>query len=469
MAAIYAIHFVANVRDLLVLCVFLVRKPLPALEMVLQWALSLCASPAPTARETKEVTDMNLVQRVQEILLKPKETWPTIATEAGDTASLYKDYLIYLALVPAVAGFIGMSVVGAGGFGMSYRVPFLSGLVNLVVGYVLSLVMVFGLGWIANALAPTFGGAKDPLAALKLVVYGSTAGFLGGVFSLIPAMGILGLLASLYSIYLIYTGVPVLMKCPPDKAGAYTAVLIVCGIVAAVILGALSAMVTGGGRHGMMGSGFGGGPNVSINTPDGSVNIDTAKLEEMAKKMEAAGKRMEGAQASGDPAAAGKAAADIMSAMVGGGGAPYPAQDVKSWLPEKLGGLARETFEVQSGAAMGIAGSTAHAEYGSADQKLRLSITDMGGLGGLMGIAGWANMTVDKETSDNVERVYKQGKRTVREQYRKDGSDVEFTVVLANGLIVELKGRQTNLEKIKQTMSGVDLDRMENTQRPAKS
>ena len=57
---------------------------------------------------------MNLVQRVQDILLKPKDTWPVIATEPGDAAALYKDYLIYLALVPAVAGFIGMSLFGIG-------------------------------------------------------------------------------------------------------------------------------------------------------------------------------------------------------------------------------------------------------------------------------------------------------------------------------------------------------------------
>ncbi len=35
---------------------------------------------------------MNLVQRVQDILLKPKDTWPVIAAEPGDTVSLYKDY-----------------------------------------------------------------------------------------------------------------------------------------------------------------------------------------------------------------------------------------------------------------------------------------------------------------------------------------------------------------------------------------
>src|ERR1035437_1191119 len=171
-----------------------------------------------------EITGMNLIQRVQDILLKPKDTWPVIAAEPGDTTSLYKDYLIYLALIPAVCAFIGMSLIGFGGFGLSMRGPILSGLGNI------------GVVLMANALAPTFGGTKDPVSALKLIVYGSTAGFIGGVFSLIPALSILGLLTALYSVYLIFTGVPVLMKCPPEKAMPYTAVLVVCAIVAAVIV-----------------------------------------------------------------------------------------------------------------------------------------------------------------------------------------------------------------------------------------
>ena len=161
---------------------------------------------------------MALVQRIQDILLKPKDTWPVIAQEAGDTASLYRNYIAPIALVPAVAGFIGLSLVGVGGFGYSLRVPLVTGLVNMVVGYVLSLVMVFVLALIVDALAPTFGGTKNQANALKLVGYGATAGFLGGIFNLFPALSILGLLAALYSVYLIYTGLPVLMRCTADKA-----------------------------------------------------------------------------------------------------------------------------------------------------------------------------------------------------------------------------------------------------------
>ena len=181
---------------------------------------------------------MSLIQRVQDILLRPRQTWPAIAAEPADTASLYSGYVAILAAVPALATFIGLTLLG---------LPVMAGLLQLVIGYVLSLVMVYVLALIVDALAPTFGGTKSPIDALKLVAYGSTAGFVGGIFNLVPFLDILGLLAALYSIYLIYTGVPVMMKCPPDKAVAYTAVVIVCGIVAMIILGAITSLVVPAG------------------------------------------------------------------------------------------------------------------------------------------------------------------------------------------------------------------------------
>jgi len=183
---------------------------------------------------------MNLIQRVQDILLKPKQTWPVIAQESADTASIYTGYVVILAAIPAIAGFIGLSLVGAGAFGYSVRVPLMMGLTHMLLSYVLSLVAVFVLALITDALAPTFDGTKSQIGALKLIAYGSTAGFVGGVFGLVPGLALLGLLASLYSIYLIYTGLPVLMKCPPEKAATYTAVVIVCGVAAMVVLAMVS-------------------------------------------------------------------------------------------------------------------------------------------------------------------------------------------------------------------------------------
>lgn len=409
---------------------------------------------------------MNLIQRVQDILLKPKATWPVIDGEAETTASLYQRYVMILAAIPALASFIGLSVVGYGGFGMSFRVPLLSGLVHMVVGYVLGLVTVFVLALVVDALAPTFSGRKDPISALKVVAYSMTAAWVGGIFALLPSIGVLGLLASLYSIYLLFTGLPVLMKAPEAKAAAYTAVVILCAIVLMLVLAALSGLALP--TRSMFGATTAGGPAVTIKTPDGEVKIDTAKMDALAKKMEEAGKRMEEAQKSGDPAATGKAMGEMMGALTGGNGQPIAPADLKAALPEALGDLKRESIESQGGQAIGIATSMAKASYAAADKRVQLSITDLGGTAGLAALAGWANMTMDKETAEQVEKVYKQGERTVREEYRKDGSHGEVTVLLTNGVIVEARGEQVDLAALRKALDTVGLDKLEGIKRPAK-
>lgn len=408
---------------------------------------------------------MNLVQRIQDILLKPKDTWPQIAQEPASVQSLYKDWLLILAAIPAVAGFIGLSVLGMGAFGFSYRVPIVSGLVHMVFSYLLSLGMVYLLSLLVNALAPTFGGTPDPLAALKLVAYGSTAGFVGGVFQLLPSLSMLGLLCGLYSIYLVYLGLPVLMRNPPEKSAAYTAVVVVAGIVAGLVVGAVSSTVLGGiggwgGRHA-------GGDSVTLSGPGGEVTLDTSKMEAAAKRMEALGKQMEEAQAKGDSAAAGKALGEMMGAVSGatGGAKPMPAADLKALLPENLGDFKRSSVEAQSGGAMGFNSSSARARYGNGDKSVSLDITDMGSLAGMASLAGWAHMTLDKEADGRVERVFKQGDRTVREEYRRDGSQAELTVLLPNGVIVEAKGEQTGIEQLRSAVGSIDLNKLASTPR----
>jgi len=417
---------------------------------------------------------MNLIQRMQDILIRPKETWPVIDGEKADAGSLYSNYLIYLAAIPAVAGFIGLSLVGIGGFGVNFRIPVMSGLVNMVVGYLLTLVVVYVLSMIVDALAPTFGGTRSPISALKLVVYGSTAGLLGGIFSLLPSLSILGLLAALYSIYLFYTGIPVLMKCAAGKAGVYTAVVVVCGFVLMFLLGVVSSLLIPGGGMGMRGGTMHGmerGGDVTIKTPGGEISIDGGKMEEMARKMEEAGKRMEAAQKSGDGDAAGKAMGDILGAMTGAAGvnsAPIAAQDLKALLPESFGELQRKSFEAQGGQAMGVGGSSAKASYAAGEQRVQVSITDLGGMGGLAALAGLANMTLDRETDGKVEKVYKAGKRTIREDYRKDGSHGEYTVILENGVVVEARGDGVDMATLKRFVDGVGLERVEALKRAAK-
>ena len=403
---------------------------------------------------------MNLVERVQAILLKPKETWPVIAQEGGDVASIYKNYLVILAAIPAVATFIGLSVVGAGMFGVSFRVPIVAGLVNMVVGYVLSLVMVYVLSLIANALAPTFGGEKNTLNAFKLIAYASTAGMVGGIFNLMPGLSMLGLLASLYSIYLIYTGIPPLMKSPEDKAIGYTVVIIVCGIVAGLVMGLASSLLTRGGGMAMGGMGSA-SDQVSFKVPGTEVTLDTSKIEEASRKMQEA-------QDKGDQAAAGKAMGDLMGAALGGqGGKPIAPDALKAFVPEKLVGLARTSIEARSDAAMGMTFSSVAASYTKDAQTLELKVQDLGAVPALaMAMGAWANSTVERETATDVERVFKKDGVTVKEEYAKDGSRAEAALMLGNSVMLEVKGQGAGIEAVRAALASLDVKGLASLARP---
>lgn len=378
-----------------------------------------------------------LLQRVLDILMRPRETWLQINAEDGNPGRIYLGYLVFLAAIPAVAGFIGYSLIGVGAFGISVRVPVVQGLVSMVVGYVLSLAMVYVLALIANMLAPRFQAQQDMGSAFKLVAYASTAGMLGGVFSILPSLAMLGLLAALYSVYLIYSGIPVLMKAPQEKAVGYTAALVVCGILAGIVVGLATSLVTPGARGlgaGMAGMGDTG--SVAMKVPGTDIKIDTGRLEEASRKMEEA-------QAKGDTQAAAKAATEMMGAALGGkGGEPFAPKLLRDTLPERVGDLPRTAIEARSESAMGMQFTHVSAQYTHEDKELEIQIQDLGAVPALrMAMAGWATTTAESENADEVERIYRQGDTTIKESYRKDGSSSDVALMLPNGVMVQAYGR----------------------------
>jgi len=179
---------------------------------------------------------MTLVERVQSILTKPQETWPKLAAEPQTVGSLYSGYIIPLALISPVFGFVSLSLV--------LHRSMMYGLLNAVLQYVLVLIGVFVTALIAEALAPSFNGTKDRVQALKLVAYAQTPGWVAGVLLVIPILGaLLVLVAAVYGLYLLYLGVNPVMNVPADKAAIYTLVLIVISIVVYVCIGAIVGAV----------------------------------------------------------------------------------------------------------------------------------------------------------------------------------------------------------------------------------
>jgi hypothetical protein len=320
--------------------------------------------------------------------------------------------------------------------------------------------MVYVVALIVEALAPTFGGTKDRLQALKLVAYGSTASFVGGVFYLLPSLSPLAFLAALYSIYLFYLGLPVLMRCPQDKAVGYTVVVGLVAIVAGIVIGAIAAAVTPGagfGMRGAMGGGSSDGGSVSIKTPQGEVKFDTAQAEAMARQMQAAAERLQQSAANGASGAAGVVAATV-------GGAGMASQQFKALLPEAVGDLKRESVEAVGDGQSIVSAATAH--YRNGERTLQLSITDVGG--GLGAAAAmWSMVTLDRDADGEVEKIYKDGKRSVHEKARKDGSEAEMQVILANGTMVGAEGQGMDLKAVKAALASMDLNKVEALSRTA--
>ncbi len=183
---------------------------------------------------------MNLTQRIKGILLKPKDEWQIISGETTTIAELYRSYVIILAAVGPIASFIGTSIVGISlPFIGSYRVPITTAIASSVVQYLLTLAGVYVLALIIDGLAPKFAAEKNLLQAFKVAAYSSTAGWLAGIFMIIPALGVLGILG-LYGLYLLYLGLPVLMKSPQEKSMGYTVAVIIAAIVIFVVIGAAS-------------------------------------------------------------------------------------------------------------------------------------------------------------------------------------------------------------------------------------
>lgn len=192
-----------------------------------------------------------IVMRVMHILLQPGSEWPVIKQERTDTQTLFLQYVLILAVIPAVAGFIASAFVGSLTAG---RVSVGNAFGAAVLTYVMSVVLVYVVALVADGLAPTFGGRKKFREALKLVVYSMTASWVAGAFAFIPVLGFLiSLLGGLYALFLFYLGAPVMMRIPEGKAIGYTAVTVAIAIVVGFIMGMISVAIFGAGMMGGMG------------------------------------------------------------------------------------------------------------------------------------------------------------------------------------------------------------------------
>ncbi|KAB2888462.1 MAG: YIP1 family protein [Desulfobulbaceae bacterium] len=399
-----------------------------------------------------------LQTRVLAILKSPKTEWPVIAGEQTTVRELYFGYILVLAAISAVAGFLKMSLIGIDMPMLgTYRVGIGAGIGNMLFSYALTLAAVYLVGMVVNMLAPSFGGVKDDIGALKVVAYSYTASWVAGVFQIVPGIGmLLALAGSIYSIYLLYLGLPVLMRCPREKAIGYTAVAIVLSMILSFAISFITSGITGG---------MGMTPGSQIEN-SGSFDKDSpgGKIEDWAKKMESAGKEMEAAQQSGDAQQQQEAMSKMMTTALGSDSTveTLAPERIKSFLPDTLSGYTRAAISAERTAAMGFQISTASASYeNGSGNMLDVEITDMGVAKGVMALAGWFGVEQEKTTETGYEKTYKQGNDFIHEQWDSLNGSGEYTKIVGQRFMVKISGSAVDIEVFRDALKGIDMAGLE--------
>ncbi|MES2933009.1 MAG: Yip1 family protein [Pseudomonadota bacterium] len=398
---------------------------------------------------------MNLIQRATNITLHPKTEWEVIAPETTSTADLFKTYIIPLSAIPAVAGFIGMSAIGMSmPFVGTVRTPLVAGLISMILTFGLGLLTIYLLSLIVNALAPSFGGEKNAIQALKVTAYAFTPAWIAGVLQIVPLLGMLGVLAGLYSIYVLYLGLPRLMKAPQDKAIGYTVVAVLCSIALSLVTAVVVGSVVG------LGALTAASVNSSSYSGDAAVNL--SELAKLGEKMGAAGKKMEDAQKSGDAQAQAAAATEALGAALGGDTEVVDMAKLKALLPETVAGLKRTSFEGEKSAIGGFKISKADARYSDdSNRNINLTVTDIGGSKMFGAMFAWGLIEQDKETDGGYEKMGKVDGRPTHEKFQKDGSSGEYGVLVGGRFLVEAKGHNVDMAALKTAANAVGFGNLE--------
>jgi hypothetical protein len=408
-----------------------------------------------TSVETPGPKPAFIIERAKNILLTPKTEWARIDTEAGTVQGIYIGYILILAAIGPICSLIGSQLFPASFLGVVYRPSIVIAAGGAVLNYLLTLVAVFIMGLVIDALATGFGGVKDPLKAFKIAAYSSTAVWVCGILSLFPMLSFLTWIVALaglgYGIYLIYLGLPVLMKSPQDKNVGYTAVIVVIWIVLYfvifAIVGSVATMGMASSRLGGLASMGSDSGSFTIHTKDGNASIDLNKLQQAAQAMKASADAAN-ASANGQAAPAGAVtpvATDVLSAMLPGSVAGYSRGDVSS----------------SSGSVGGMSAAHVSASYTKGPANFTLKVIDLGSASGFAKMGAAMNINTNEQTGTSYNKVNTVNGQMITERYDTANKSGSYGVVVGGRFSVEAEGTGADMSDLKSAVAAIDLGKLD--------
>lgn len=140
---------------------------------------------------------------------------------------------------------------------------------------------------------------------------------------------------------------------------------------------------------------------------------------------------------------------------------PLNFRQLKEMMPEEATGLARTSHTGETSQAMGFSLSTAKGVYQADQQRIELTISDIGGVQMLlMSMAAWSSVQIDRETDTGYERTTEYDGHKAFEKYNRESQRGEITVLLGTRFIVQVEGRGVEMDALQETLSNLDLDEL---------
>ena len=136
-------------------------------------------------------------------------------------------------------------------------------------------------------------------------------------------------------------------------------------------------------------------------------------------------------------------------------------RELKKLLPERLIGMERTSHTGEKSGGLGFKFSVARAKYEDEDKRLKVEITDTGGMGlAKLGMAAFAAIEIDKETDDGYERTYQEDDISYFEEYdgtRKYGALKAF---VGERFVVNIEGDELEMKDFKRAIKKLGITKL---------
>jgi len=192
-----------------------------------------------------------MLSHILGLFIHPKKEWQAIHDSECSVTRCYLSYVLILAAIPPVAGYLGTTQFGWQ-FGAREAVKLApqSAMIIAVAYYLIMLVGVFTMGLIIQRMGQAYGTEQPLSRTVTLAAYTATPLFLIGIFELLPILWVnflVGLPALGYSVVLLYTGLPIMMGISEEKGFLFSSAVLAVGLVTLVCMMVATAILWGYG------------------------------------------------------------------------------------------------------------------------------------------------------------------------------------------------------------------------------